>query len=50
METGYIRFKVKLSVPSIRFQFFNEFEQIILLAEIQDQLAFLDIGKGVMSI
>lgn len=46
MPQGYLRFKFRVSIPSLRLSFVNEFEQALFLAEIQNQQAFVEVGKG----
>ena len=47
MPRGYIRFKFRISMPSLIFTFVNEFEQCLFIAEIKEQLANIELGKGV---
>ncbi len=36
MEADYVRFKFRLSIPSLKFSFYNEFEQMIFQANIEE--------------
>eukprot|EP00347_Sterkiella_histriomuscorum_P017164 403350423 len=40
----------EFEIPAVKFQFFNEFEQAILEAVIQQQVILVDLGKGVTTV
>ena len=48
LPESYIRFKFKVEIPMLRFEFINEFQQNIFTSECEGLLNFIEIGINFM--
>ncbi len=46
MPRGYLRFAFRISMPSLRFSFINEYRQSLFISEISGQQVSVMLGKG----